>query len=423
MNHSKSNQLLVRTEKFFANYWLPFGTLILFTGLFIFPSKSGYKTFTYLTFIAASFFLILLNFRTITYQYFNDKTILLTILALFYIAFSSLWSTQAEFIKYLKYTLILIVSAFGIFYLINFNYRAFEKICIISVIFVGLISLLWSLDFYLGNQYPFSHRFLNRAKIYTAFYSPNYYGSFSNSLLLSHVLTFFFTLGIYFFGAVKGFFIKPFYLLNLIFILILLIFSQTQMALITVSLVSLAHILNTKNNFFSNKLFICSVVLLALFSFIFALHFLGLKTGASYRIEIWQQSISLILDKLFFGHGLGEHPLITSKDGSSWIDTHNIYLAVMYYSGIFALLLILLSALSFFFFPTNVSFFTHLWFVQWLVYLVVVQQTDGAGLLARPSEHWFSLWIPLMFLLAHVRILRFSDTTSSHDLKINRLFS
>jgi len=144
------------------------------------------------------------------------------------------------------------------------------------------------------------------------------------------------------------------------------------------------------------------------------LHYAGLKTGLSYRYDIWVQSFFLILEKPWLGHGLGGYPLITIEGGRAWGDTHNIYMALFYYSGLLGFLLFALSGLSILRVAFSGLAIDRSWFFLWLIFLLFVQMTDGGGLISRPSERWFSLWIPAMFLLAETQVWRSRRHRQNH---------
>ena len=395
----------------FTSYWLAFGLLILLIGMFIFPSRGGYKTLVYVFFIAPCCVIFLMDIKYAIKNYFNGP-VLLAMVAIIYLAFSSQWSTDPNTLKQIKYGLIICFSGYGIYYLISEHYFFFSHVSIFSVILIGIISFIWLFDFYIGNDYPLSRRFLANAKDNFGFYQPEKYGNFYNPLLLSHVLVFIFTLGLYFAAYTKNVWLCCLLSLSLGAILALIILSQTQMAWITVAAISIIHIIH---KFRQKSLWLIPLIFALLLFGIWYLHYNNLKYGLSYRDEIWIESILLILEKPWFGYGIGSYPSfifeLSPTENLVLSDTHNIFLALLYYSGLFGFLLfgvtgliILRAGLD----PNNTN---RIWLWQWFVFLLFIQMGDGDGLLARPSEHWFSLWIPAIFLLAQVQIWRTEKIT------------
>lgn len=391
-------------------WWMPFGLLILFIGMFIFPSRGGYKTIIYLTFILPSLIFLLMDFKNSFENYFSG-TVLLAITAILYLAASNQWSPEPDVVKKIKYALIIFISGYGLYCLTSNHYRLFSCISIFSVILVGLFSIIWILDFYIGNNYPLSRRFLTGATNHFGIYEPGSYANFRNPLLLSHPLTFFFTLGLYFFRSSKKMALQITLLLSLASIFTLIILAQTQMAWILAAIILIFHSIVK----FHQKSFWPIVVICMILAFsIWYLHYSELKNGLSYRFDIWIKSFYLILEKPWLGHGLGGYPLVAIENGMAWGDVHNIYIALLYHSGLFGLLLFALTGLSMIRTALRNKNVDHTWFLQWFIFLFFVQMTDGGGLLSRPSERWFSLWIPAMFLLAQTRIWELKSTEAPH---------
>lgn len=382
-----------------SSWWMPFGLLILLIGMFIFPSRGGYKTIIYLVFILPCLIYLLMDIKGTGKNYFNG-TVLLAVLAIFYLAISSQWSSDPDVLKKIKYALVIVVSGYGIYCLINHQYRLFSYISIFSVVLVGVFSVVWIVDFYIGNNYPLVQRFFAGATNHFGIYKPRAYANFYNPLLLSHALTFFFTLGLYFFRLTKKRSLQITLLLSISSILTLIFLAQTQMAWIMVAIISTFHAVV---RYRQKSVWIILAICLLLALSIWYLHYAQLKSGFSYRLEIWLQSFFLFLEKPWFGHGLGGYPPIAPGGGIILADTHNIYLALLYYSGLCGLLLFALVGLSMIRTALRERNADQTWFLQWLIFVLFVQMTDGGGLVARPSEYWFSLWIPAMFLLAQTR--------------------
>ncbi len=126
-----------------------------------------------------------------------------------------------------------------------------------------------------------------------------------------------------------------------------------------------------------------------------------LGRGDSFRLEIWHIVLGLIGQAPWIGHGLEAELSIDPGTGFALSEPHNFALGVLYYVGIIGFvpwLFMQLRAL----------------FEAWqqrqeglmilastlLVYGIGAGLTEGGGVISRPKEHWFLLWIPLALVAA-----------------------
>lgn len=123
--------------------------------------------------------------------------------------------------------------------------------------------------------------------------------------------------------------------------------------------------------------------------------------GDSHRFEIWHLSWNLFLQHPWLGHGYDAPMSLDVGLGVAFSEPHNFALGVLYNVGVLGLLpwlgmlgvglysgwkhrtqplLVLASAL--------------------LLFGIGAGLTEGGGILSRPKEHWFLLWIPLALIAA-----------------------
>lgn len=124
--------------------------------------------------------------------------------------------------------------------------------------------------------------------------------------------------------------------------------------------------------------------------------------GLSARPELWKLTFELIRQHPWIGHGLDSHPSLYIKSlDTVFREPHSFSLGALYYTGAIGLAIWL---------------FMHayaLWrcwlqrhsapFVTagaLLVYGLGAGLTEGGGILSRPKEHWFLIWIPLAIIAA-----------------------
>lgn len=121
----------------------------------------------------------------------------------------------------------------------------------------------------------------------------------------------------------------------------------------------------------------------------------------SYRLEIWQIVLQKIAQHPWIGHGYGADLAIDPGIGYTLSEPHNFALGVVYYLGIIGLL-------PWLFFQAWGLLSSWRYRVQpllvvastWLIYGMSAALTEGGGIMSRPKEHWFLLWIPLALIAA-----------------------
>jgi tRNA A-37 threonylcarbamoyl transferase component Bud32 len=126
-----------------------------------------------------------------------------------------------------------------------------------------------------------------------------------------------------------------------------------------------------------------------------------IERGDSYRLEIWQLALHKIADHPWLGHGYNASLAIDPGVGYNFQEPHSFVLGVLYYVGIFGLL-------PWLFFLAWGLLSSWRQRVQplliiastWLVFGIGAGLTEGGGIISRPKEHWFLLWIPLALIAA-----------------------
>jgi O-antigen ligase/tRNA A-37 threonylcarbamoyl transferase component Bud32 len=126
-----------------------------------------------------------------------------------------------------------------------------------------------------------------------------------------------------------------------------------------------------------------------------------LERGDSYRLEIWQLVLRMIAEHPWIGHGYSATLSVDPGIGVNFQEPHSFVLGVLYYVGIFGLLpwlfFILWSLLSSWrqrVQPLLIIASTL------LIFGIGAGLTEGGGIISRPKEHWFLLWIPLALIAA-----------------------
>lgn len=390
---------------------LVFGYVFLLSGMFLVSSRGSYKTIVYITLILPVVIYIASNLGRVWREFFSKRIVWSFFLILLYFAFTSVWGGEKSLLTSIRRVLLYAIAAYGLFHLYSNHRQRFYKGSLVGLVVMSLLSLFWLVDFYYLNSHSnyLAKQLFNGVEDHFGLYGGEGYAAFFNPLLFSHVMVFAIALSFVTYFDGRQYLNEKMRLLvifsSLIF-LAALIAAQTRMAWIVVAVLmgyELIRLLRLYGVWLSVLGLLAAVVLIVLFGDEL------IARGDSHRLTIWQHVAQLILDKPIFGAGFGAQ-LSFTPDGSTytWYDTHNFPLAVLYYTGIAgagSLLLWLCYLLKQAAFCEGGPHF----FGVWLIVFVLGGLTDGGGLMSRPSEHWFNIWLPLFFLLTFVVSHRVSE--------------
>lgn len=124
--------------------------------------------------------------------------------------------------------------------------------------------------------------------------------------------------------------------------------------------------------------------------------------GLSARPELWKLTFELIQQHPWIGHGLNSHPSLYIKSlDTVFREPHSFSLGVLYYTGCTGLAIWLFMhayALWRCWLQRHSAQFATAGAL--LVYGLGAGLTEGGGILSRPKEHWFLIWIPLAIIAA-----------------------
>ena len=123
--------------------------------------------------------------------------------------------------------------------------------------------------------------------------------------------------------------------------------------------------------------------------------------GSSYRLEIFQCVLKIIMEKIVFGHGMLMEFTCTMSDGALISRTHNLFLAAWLYGGLVGLVLLVASCIK------------ALWYsgvylvrnkdciyITLLIYSFICVSTGNHNAISNPHPLYLFFWMPLGFLSA-----------------------
>ncbi|WP_339532240.1 O-antigen ligase family protein [Pseudomonas mucidolens] len=123
------------------------------------------------------------------------------------------------------------------------------------------------------------------------------------------------------------------------------------------------------------------------------------QRGSSFRFELWGMTLQRIAEHPWIGHSYDSELYLKLAYGKELREPHSFALGVIYYVGI-------------------IGFIPWIFMLGWGLYTGFKQRaqplfilassllaygigaglTEGGGILSRPKEHWFLLWIPLALI-------------------------
>lgn len=124
------------------------------------------------------------------------------------------------------------------------------------------------------------------------------------------------------------------------------------------------------------------------------------RRGTSHRLDIWAESIRLIRERPLFGHGLADNIHVDGDRGEVFTFPHDLYLSLLFYSGIVGLLLFAAIVLALALrlirlrgrpeVPVLAALLTD---------ALLAGLTDLGQITKGPGPIWIILWLPLILAM------------------------
>lgn len=396
-------------------YILALGYVFLLSGMFLVPERGGYKTLVYIFLVLPLAIFIMTNAKVVWRVYFSQRVVFSFFLIILYIALTSLWG-EASLLTSIRRVILYALCAFGLFFLYSYHQKLFFLGSIVALLLMSSMTLFWLIDFYVLNidSNYFAKQLFNGVEDYFNIYGGEGYASFFNPLMFSHVMVFSIalTLVVWFDGSLyTNVTVRILLVWMLAIFFAALLAGQTRMAWIvaaTLIVYELVRLLRLHGLLIS----VIGVIAAILLIFIYGDELIA--RGDSHRISIWQHVIQLIIVHPLLGAGLGAELRFTPENsGHTWYDTHSFPLAVLYYTGVVGAGLLftwLCYAVNRVVYWQGCNHF----FIVWLIVFLLGGLTDGGGLMSRPSEHWFNIWIPLFLMLGFLANIKKIKLGSNH---------
>ncbi|MCX4063226.1 O-antigen ligase family protein [Pseudomonas rhodesiae] len=370
-----------RVFDFLVLWILPIGLLLLLSALFFVTNRNVLHKFYYGLFSAPTLLLLCLRPREI-------KELLREPLAIAFLLFSAwalislLWSPEhhpdTDLFKRPLHTFMLFA---GCGLLLHYRHELFKPI-FFSAAVIALVVCACNLVVFIQAYEPGMRMIGGR-------------GALDNPLLSSHVFGFFCVYWLYVCVTTQRLHVLWFSVpaLAIMTAAVIATGSRTPMVALTLSILWIIFISRNRR---------AALLIIALLAGAAALLFypeIITTRGSSFRLVLWDMSLKLIAEHPWIGHSYDSELYLTLADGYQLREPHSFALGVLYYVGI-------------------IGFIPWIFMLGWglykslkeraqplfilasslLAYGIGAGLTEGGGILSRPKEHWFLLWIPLAII-------------------------
>ncbi|MHC8289318.1 O-antigen ligase family protein [Pseudomonas sp. XS1P51] len=372
-----------RVFDFICLWMLPLGYFFLLCALFFLPERSLHHKLYYGLFSIPSLIALCLRPRELK-ELLREPIFIAMLLFAGWALLSLCWGPGDESIAgQLKPPLHTLMLFAGCYLLVRYRSEIVQPL-LFSAALVGLIASIY-------NLYMF-------ARIYEPDMRLVGGGAFDNPLLSSHLFGFFCAYWLSLSMTCK----RPQILwlsipaMAVMFIAVLATGSRTPLVALTLAALWLSFICwNRRSVVLLGILLAGGGAVIALFSKMI------IARGDSSRFEIWQIVLQKIAEHPWIGHGYDATLSVDAGLGFLLQEPHSFALGVLYYVGIFGFI-------PWLFFQAwgLLSSWRHrlqpLFIIAstWLVFGIGAGLTEGGGIISRPKEHWFLLWIPLALIAA-----------------------
>jgi len=405
----RTGRRLIQVTNCTINYVIPFGLFVLFSGMFWVWNGSKYNQLYYLLVSFPACMLCITSDKDDLKQLLKNPLMVVFLLFGFYTLVSLIWSdTDTAITSLIRRPINIFFLFFSLGFIAIKKPDKIQKVISASAL-LAVLSGLVTVVYGLYNSYDN----FKSLKSMLASYRFSGFGVLDNALLTSHVYGFFtaFFIAVWFNKSR----VNPRYLifaLSTLFLVILTTGSRTPLLALTFTSIWLAVSCWNKRSLYA--LLLMTTLGAALFALIPQRM---LRSGLSWRPEIWEEAIKLSLNNIWFGQGYDHNlQLYVEAAKKSFYDPHNIELGVLLAGGLVGLTLWMImyaTALTFAWKNRKdpmVSIASAT-----VVFGLAAGFTEGGGFMSRPNEHWFLIWIPLALLYA-TWVMKDQERRHSSDL-------
>ncbi|WP_348749133.1 O-antigen ligase family protein [Pseudomonas rhodesiae] len=376
-----------RVFDFLVLWVLPIGLLLLLSSLFFVTNRNVLHKFYYGLFSAPTLLLLCLRPREIK-ELLREPLVIAFLVFCAWALTSLLWSPEqhpdTDLFKRPLHTFMLFA---GCALLLHYRNELFKPI-FFSAAVIALVVCLFNLVAFIKGFEPGMRMIGGR-------------GALDNPLLSSHVFGFFCVYWLYVCVTTHRLHVLWFSVpaMAIMTAAVLATGSRTPLVALTLTILWMTFVSrNRRSALLIAGLVVGAAGLLLIYPELIT------SRGSSFRFELWSMSLQRIAEHPWIGHSYDSELYLTLADGNELREPHSFALGVLYYVGI-------------------IGFIPWIFMLAWglfkgfkqraqplfilasslLMYGIGAGLTEGGGILSRPKEHWFLLWIPLA-IIAGLRV-------------------
>lgn len=371
-----------RVFDFLVLWILPIGLLLLLSSLFFVTNRNVLHKFYYGFFSAPTLLLLCLRPREIK-ELLREPLVIAFLVFCAWALTSLLWSPEqhpdTDLFKRPLHTFMLFA---GCGLLLHYRNELFKPI-FFSAAVIALVVCLFNLVAFVKGFEPGMRMIGGR-------------GALDNPLLSSHVFGFFCVYWLYVCVTSQRLHVLWFSVpaMAIMTAAVLATGSRTPLVALTLTILWMTFVSrNRRSALLIAGLVVGAAGLLLIYPELIT------SRGSSFRFELWSMSLQRIAEHPWIGHSYDSELYLTLADGNELREPHSFALGVLYYVGI-------------------IGFIPWIFMLAWglfkgfkqraqplfilasslLMYGIGAGLTEGGGILSRPKEHWFLLWIPLAII-------------------------
>jgi O-antigen ligase/tRNA A-37 threonylcarbamoyl transferase component Bud32 len=371
-----------RVFDFLVLWILPIGLLLLLSALFFVTNRNVLHRFFYITFSVPTLFLLCMRPREL-------RELLREPLAIAFVVFSAwaltsmLWTPEStNDTDLLKRPLNTFMLFGGMGLVLHYRNELFKPI-FFSAALIALVATTFNLVHFITDFEPGGRMIGGR-------------GALDNPLLSSHVFGFFTIYWLYVCVTTRRLKNLWFAVPALAIMLAAVLATGSRTPLVALVLAALWLTFASPNR--RSAMMIAGLALGASLVLLIDPQIITAR-GDSSRLGLWQMSLERIAEHPWIGHSYDSDLYLSLGWGETLREPHSFALGVLYYVGI-------------------IGFIPWIFMIGWALYNSFQQRaqplfilassllaygigaglTEGGGILSRPKEHWFLLWIPLALI-------------------------
>lgn len=384
-----TRRVLFTAETLLCRYWLPFGFFLFLSVLFLAPHSHNYKVIINYALMLPALLACLLVPRWLpTLRQYSGKLFAITLAYLIYMAGNAYLHSALDGFDYVKWSFYIAIFLLAVGCCMQITEHLLGQLLWAAVMIAAMAAAyaIWR-DTTSGAIHLPEYRLIGYGPLYNPLRSGHQFGAF---LIMAAWCV-----------ACAPVRQTQRWLAALAALIVFwaILLTDSRAPLIAVAATALLAILGMATPRYRWHYLVTLGVIASLSLALFGTR-LAVR-GLSLRPELWQLALTQAAAHPWLGVGLGGQFMATASNGQTYLDTHNVFLALLYYGGAIGLLLFLgMLAVT----------FRTAWrdrhrlplcalAASLQLFGIATLQFDGGSQISRPNEFWLLYWLPIALTL------------------------